>query len=73
MARSRFAILFTFLSPVAALLAVACRGAVASQSAPVTAQGDETAITLHLGYFANRTHAPAVLGVTELGPPPVSQ
>lgn len=74
MARSRFATLLAVFVPVGAALAVACdSGGSGEPSTPVAGPGEEGAITLRLGYFANLTHAPAVMGVAELSLTPVSQ
>ncbi|MEP6870975.1 MAG: ABC transporter substrate-binding protein [Anaerolineaceae bacterium] len=62
MTRSRFSILLALLIPVATALALGCGG---GGSASTGTEGLEKPMTLRLGYFANVTHAPAVLGVSD--------
>ena len=63
MRRSNSGALLMLVISAVALLAVACGddGATAPDSSP----GAEKPVTLRLGYFANVTHAPAVMGVAD--------
>ena len=63
MTRSTFSILLALLIPVATALAVGCGGD--DGSTTTGTEGPEKPMTLRLGYFANVTHAPVVLGVAD--------
>jgi len=49
----------------AALLIAACSSGSSSSGAGSTSAGDPAAVTVRLGYLANITHAPALVGVKE--------
>ena len=74
MARSKPGLLLTLLISAGTLLAAACGGDDASTEPTAGSGSPEKPVTLRLGYFANVTHAPAVIGVAdgsfqaELGP-----
>ena len=64
MTRSKSGILLALLLTVLASLAVACGGNDEAKAAS-TNDSPEKPVTLRLGYFANVTHAPAVIGVAD--------
>ena len=63
MIRSKSAIFLALLIWVATALAIACGDEYSSTT--TSTDGPEKPVTLRLGYFANVTHAPAVLGVAD--------
>lgn len=65
MARSKPGLLLTLLISAGALLGAACGGDDASTEPTAGSGSPEKPVTLRLGYFANVTHAPAVMGVAD--------
>jgi len=64
--RSTHALALALLVAVASVFAMACGGDDDNATTePVTTDAPEKPVTLRLGYFANVTHAPAVLGVVD--------